>query len=132
MSVNTIFSEITIAGWTVKPWSLGKLVNCSEPLARIIENAEKMDLDLGPIFSDTANAVQGVELKIALLITVSLPAVQDIMAATFDVPVAEMGKIDLPTAIKIAKAIFTVNQDQLKNSFAPPAVDPAGAKTTES
>jgi hypothetical protein len=125
MSLQTLIPEVTVAGLTLRPWSLGQLTAASPHVAAILEKAEELGFNV-------AKAMDGKfdETKLARLLLVSMPSVVELLAVSVKKPRAELEDLDLPAAVELVKAAAQVNWDHLKNSFAPPAAAKAGAKKT--
>lgn len=119
MSSNVLFTGVTVAGYEVKPWGLGQIARAAPHLAQVLATAREMKFDLAAAMRapDKVDQVKSAELMLR-----AMPAIVELLVISIKQPVTTVEEFDAPTSMRLIKAVFTVNRDYLKNSFAPAGV----------
>jgi hypothetical protein len=105
-----LFPEQKVGPYTVRPWTLAKLVQLYPVLLQVLAKCQEKGLtvdNFDTFFSD--HALELVEFI--------LPALPELMAATLDLDVQEAGNLVGGLGAALALAIFNQNVDALKNSL---------------
>lgn len=108
-----IFSQPeTIAGYTVKPWTLRRF-NLVYPITKaIIDRLRSAGLTLD-------NAETFLADKALDLLPELLPFLADLLAASLDIPKTKVEELDVTMAAALTITIFRQNLVPLKNCLAP-------------
>lgn len=102
-----LFPEITIEGFTFKPWTFGKLLDVNPSLEAIFERLESKGVRL-------ESALIGFN-EIKEIYFAAAPQLLKIVALTLDKEEEEIKGLPLTTVLKLIFAIWQQNSDNLKN-----------------
>lgn len=104
--MNTLFPEIEVQGYTIKPWTLGDLADMAMSIGQIIMSMRNYGITL-----------EDIEKSIPELITIIFPYAPDIIAKTLKIDMGEARGLDPVKATEILLTILTQNIEHIKNSF---------------
>lgn len=108
-----MFPNQEIAGFTVKPWSFGKLFEISPKLEKLLNEMDEKNIDLmGEIDSGV--------LKYATILKVFNavgPGLLEIISLTVGVPEDEVREVSVEDGVALIMAIFSQNSETIKNAL---------------
>jgi hypothetical protein len=126
-----LFPEVTMDGFTVRPWTLQQAVELAPTLGSLVDIAkesgvveflQKLLEDVGgkkgkagpveTIAGDVMAALPGIIVRV-------LPYSPKVLAVSLGITEEEVGKFDLAKTTRLLLLIVTFNVDYLKNSFGP-------------
>ncbi len=108
--VAVLLNEVEIGPYKIKPWSFGRFKKVYPALIGIVPVLKDLGL--------TAENAQEVLLERGLeIVGAVLPAFSALIAATLDIPEAEVEEMDFGQAAAIGLTIISQNIDRLKNSL---------------
>lgn len=107
---NLLFTEQTVAGYTVKKLSFGELNKITPQLIKLFENVTPV-LDTVTGQTPTPAEVAGVYLQI-------LPHAVPVIAVLCDATEEELNKLPASDVIKLMKTLWDLNQEVVQDFFA--------------
>ena len=108
--VAVLLSEVEIGPYKIKPWSFGRFKKVYPALIGIVPALK--NLGLTPENAQEALLERGLEIVGAIL-----PAISALIAATLDLPEAEVDELDFDRVAAIGLTIISQNLGRLKNSL---------------
>jgi len=106
-----LFPEKQVAGYTVKPWTLGQI----EELSACFERVAFKCVDKGVSIS-----LDKLEAELPKIIGSALPEISTVLSVTIDgLSVEDAKKFDLETATLLILTVVHQNMEYLKNSLGP-------------
>jgi len=106
-----LFPEKQVAGYTVRPWTLGQI----EQLAECFERVAYKCIEKG-----ITSAPKNLEVELPKIIGAVLPEISTVLSVTIDgLSVKDAKKFDLGTATLLILTIVHQNMEYLKNSLGP-------------
>ena len=108
--VEVLLHEVEVGAYTIKPWSFGRFKKVYPALLGIIPALK--GLDLTPETAPEILLAKGPEI-----IGNILPVMSGLIAATLDIPEAEVDEMDFDQAAAIGLVIISQNIDRIKNSL---------------
>ena len=108
--VAALLYEVDIGPYKIKPWSFGRFKKVYPALIGIIPALK--DMGLTPENAQEVLLERGLEI-----VGVVLPAFSALIAATLDIPEAEVDEMDFDQAAAIGLTIISQNLERIKNSL---------------
>ena len=108
--VEVLLHEVEVGPYTIKPWSFGRFKKVYPALLGLIPALQ--GLDLTPETATDVLLAKGPEI-----IGNILPVMSGLIAATLDIPEAEVDEMDFDQAAAIGLVIISQNIDRIKNSL---------------
>lgn len=115
--IEKLLPEAKVAGFTLRPWGLRQMAAVGPSLAAVIALSRAIGFDLGALISKGEQSID--QLLLAQLLASALPHFLEILRITLKVTDEKLDEIPPANVIPICKAIYQLNADYLKNSFAP-------------
>lgn len=127
--LETLLPERTVAGFTIRPWSLAQLIQVLPAVERTLARAEALDLDFTTIEAESAGP------KMLRLITQSLPDLREVLAITLfgastmgdtlsPEQILKLDALSLGQIAALVTAVIAANKAELKHFFASLGVEP--------
>jgi hypothetical protein len=107
-----LFEDREIAGYTVRPWTLGQLVKLAPVFERVAVNFAARGLSLSAIGTALETSPMNV-------LTPLLPEIATVLSITLGKPIEEMEGLRADTVISVILVIVKQNVEYLKNSLGP-------------
>ena len=101
-----LFPEIEIDGFTIRPWTLGKLRKVNPCLERVMEKLEKKGVKL---------SLDNVETNLLDLYFAAVDEILTILSISLDVEEEKLENIPIPQAIRLIFLVYKQNEDSIKN-----------------
>jgi len=101
-----LFPELDIEGYSIKPWTLGKLRRINPHLEGIFKSLEEKDIQL------TMDTI-GDHLKDIYF--AAIPQIIAILAISLEKTQDDLEEVTIPQAIKLIYAVFKQNEESIKN-----------------
>jgi hypothetical protein len=108
--IDVLLSEVEIGPYKIKPWSFGRFKKVYPVLIGMIPAFQGLGLTAENLQEELA--ARGLEIVGAVL-----PAVSLLVAATLDIPEAEVDEMDFEQAAVIGLTIIAQNVGRIKNSL---------------
>lgn len=106
-----LFTEVEVCGFAVRPWTLAQMARLSPALMSAIKTAEDAGVDW-------ETALDGMDVPtLTRIVLAAMPHMPDILAVSLNVERDKVDALDVGKVIRIAQAIWTANEETVKNSF---------------
>lgn len=109
----TLFPEVKIDKYTIKPWSFGMLFEISPMLDEVISKIEEKNVDIDMSTETVFFSFQ----TIGKLLSIASEPILKIMKLTLQIEEEEIKSLDMETGLKIAMVIGKQNWSSIKNVF---------------
>jgi hypothetical protein len=101
-----LFPELEIDGYTIRPWTLGKLRKVNPCLERVLAKLENKGIKL---------TLDNIEDNLLDLYFAAVDEIITILSISLDVEEQELESIPIPQAIRLIFLIYKQNEDSIKN-----------------
>ncbi|MEW6657243.1 MAG: hypothetical protein AB1424_01155 [Thermodesulfobacteriota bacterium] len=109
--VAVLLPEVEIGGHEIKPWSFGKFKKVFPAVAgQLVPALKEAGLTL-------ENFEEGLASRGAEIIGAAFPAFTPLIAASLDLPEAQVDEMDFDQAVTIGLTIISQNLGRIKNSL---------------
>lgn len=108
--LDILLSEVKIGPYTIKPWSFGRFKKVYPVLIQMVPAFRDLGLTTENLQEELAG--RGLEIVGAIL-----PVISPLVAATLDIPEAEVDEMDFEQAAAIGLTIIAQNVGRIKNSL---------------
>jgi len=101
-----LFPDIEIDGFTIRPWTLGKLRQVNPCMERVLEKLEKKGVKL---------TLDNLEDNLLDLYFAAVDEIITILSISLDVEEKKLESVPIPQAIRLIFLIYKQNEDSIKN-----------------
>lgn len=130
-----LFPDVVVAGYTVRPWTLGQAVDLADALgsivdiigksgvggilSKILESIDPEDTTLSGVAKTLMSGWKDIVRAIPATVPRILPYAPKILSVSLSLSVEEVSKFDLGKTTELLKVVAIQNWDYLKNYYGP-------------